>query len=635
MKTTYYLVTAAAVAAAALVVHAQLPNLATPPLAPTAARAPDEVPRLPLPPITYPPDEPLVLPGLPAIPPAKAGAPALPPVAPASGTDPVIPLPPIPAAPPALPMLPGYPLPITSDPTGEPPVSPAPLRAPTPKTPFEPLVPPPAPKPVAPPAPLPAPTPVLQPPVLSVPNLPGAGNATGQPEPLAGGAKYVVLKDDKVIEGTVTLRGETVVVRQGALDRPFPKSQVQFVAESKDEVYRFVLAKVPANDAAARLKVARWCMYGGMREQALTEAREVLKLDPRNADASALARSLEQSLQQFPRENVAKMTAPQTPVFPTELRTVPPPVPVDPEPDVTPEAANLFAARVQPFLANQCVECHAKPDAGKFKLARVAPGDAGQQPTRANLRAVAAQLRKDEPVSSPLLVKALTAHGGQQVPSVASRQAVAYQALEAWTALAVGTPIMGAPAAPPPPPMPAPAPPVIPVAPPIIPPAPVFVPALPPAASAVDHVLPPIPSALPVLPPVDTRTPAPVTTPAAPVLPSIPEVVGQPTPFLPQVPEPFPRKPPLADPAPPTNATPFVPPIPHADPLTPPTATAPKPVVPRIPPATAVAPAPLPPVQPAGDTQFGTTLPPKPPVSGPTGGDEFDPAGFNQGTPRK
>ena len=122
-------------------------------------------------------------------------------------------------------------------------------------------------------------------------------------EPLAVVGKFAVLKDDKLIEGTVGVSDDKVIVRQGALDRPFHKSQVQFVAADKDEVYRFMLAKVPANDVAARLKVARWCMFSGLREQALTEAREVQKLQPNNSSAADMVRSLELSLQQFPIEN--------------------------------------------------------------------------------------------------------------------------------------------------------------------------------------------------------------------------------------------------------------------------------------------------------------------------------------------
>ncbi|MFM8274184.1 MAG: hypothetical protein ACKODX_17895, partial [Gemmata sp.] len=460
MKTTYRLVTAAALAAAGVTVYAQLPDLKSPPPPPTAAWGDPgpEVPRLALPPITTPPDEPLVMPGLPSRPTEKSdkrNTPALPPVSLASAKEPV--LPPVPATPavplplpsaaPAVPVSPAIPAPVANRPPVEPLIPP--LPTPTPKVAPEPVpapLPVPTPKPptglVPPPAPLPSAPPVLQPPVQPVPapsNTGASATPTTHPDAVVSDSKYVVLKDDKIIEGPVSLRGDVVVVRQGSLDRPFSKSQVQFVADSKDDVYRFMLAKVPADDTAARLGVARWCMFAGLREQALVEAREIEKLQPGHAGAAALARSLELSLKQFPSAKAPKMELPARPAFPVDLKTAPmPPVAPDPEPDVTAEAAKQFATRVQPFLANQCAECHATPDAGKFQLVRVDPGAATPQATRANLRAVANLLRKDDPVSSPLLAYALSAHGTQKVPAVASRQVAAYQPLEAWVALAVG-----------------------------------------------------------------------------------------------------------------------------------------------------------------------------------------------------
>lgn len=548
MKTTYYLVPAAAVAVAAMTVYAQLPDLSRPAL-PAAVSSAPAVPRLALPPVALPPDEPVAAPAPPVkpaeptdffpIPTIEPAKPLVPPVAAVPPPLPAVPVPPalpqVPKTSDAAPLVPLLPLPTP------PAVQPVPLPLPVPK-PAESLVPP--------PVPLPVPAPVLQPPVQPAPTPPAVAAPADAPP---GAGKYVVLKGDKLIEGSVKVNGDVVVVRQGALDRPYSKDQIQYVADSKDEVYRFMLARVPADDAAARLQVARWCMLSGMREQALAEARAVHTLDAKSG-AGDLVRSLERSLEQFPPEGAPTMTAPEKPTFPAELRVTPPVV--EPEPDVAPEAAAVFAARVQPFLANQCVECHANPDRTGFKLARVTAAEASQQATRANLRAVAGQLRKDDPASSPLLVKALVAHGGQKRPSVESRRAAAYQALEAWVALAVGTPIV--------PPMPAP-------------------------------VVPPAPAVAPVLPPVVVVDPV-----AAPPLPLVPMV-----------------------PAPPA--------IPPADPLLPAVAPPPKPVVPPIPPATAAAPVPLPLVQPAGGTKFGTTLPPVLPASGPTGGDEFDPAGFNQG----
>jgi hypothetical protein len=436
--------------------------------------------------------------------------------------------------------------------------------------------------------------------------------------------KYVVLKDDKLIEGTVSVNNETVVVRHGALDRLFPKSQVQYVAASRDEVYRFMREKVPATDVAARLKVAKWCMFSGLREQALTEAREVQKLQPTNRNAADMIRSLELSLQQFPSEDSPKMSAPGVPTFPAELKSapvspIPPATVADPEPDVTPEAALVFASRVQPFLANQCVECHGKADyAGKFKLVRVTPQDAGPQATRANLRSVAGQLRKDDPASSPLLMKALTAHGGMKLPAIGSRQAAAYLGLEWWASLAVGTPVAAtpAPAVPPISPVP-PMPPVSPVTPPV-----------------ADPILP-LPN--PPVPPV-----SPLPNPPVPPLVPNPPMADPLLPVVPMVTVPAPSPKPVVPPIPPAeNFAPIIPPVPtprpSAPPLIPPAGggvkPTPLPAIPPIPPA-AISPKLPSPVQPASGTQFGAAIPPKPPVTGP-GEDEFDPAGFNQQPPRK
>ncbi|HEY1186495.1 MAG TPA: hypothetical protein VGE74_02510, partial [Gemmata sp.] len=666
-----------------------------------SAAAPSDVPRLALPSITTPPDEPLVMPGaaakpneLPPLPSMSPEKPPVPPVpaTPVGHTEPAVPLPPVlpvvptvagsapvppelpaPSVPPPAPTAPlpapagteappVLPLPAPSASPVDPPkpVPAPPLAVPLPEAPVnppkpvaippvpptkpsatvEPLVPHPVDAPKVAPAPVALPTPTTQPPARPTP-APLATSVTetstqGPGEALAG-TKYIVMKDDKIIEGAVTLRGDVVVVRQGALDRSFSKGQVQFVADNKDEVYKYQLAKVPATDIPARLKVARWCMFSGMREQALTEAREVQKLQPANADAASLVRSLEQSLRQFPPADAPRMTAPATPTFPAELSARPVAPGAGADPDLAPEAINLFGAKVQPILANQCVSCHAKPDhAGTFRLVRVDPAGAGHQQTKANLLAVTKQIRKDDPAASPLLVMSITAHGGQKAASLATRQAVAYRTLEAWVALAVGTPSAVPPALPAPslpaatPPAPpttsVPAPDLPPALPPVPPPA-VGVPLLPPVTNPLPPgapVTPELPPAAPVAPSVPVTPPAPGPNPALPPLPASP-------PALPPVP--------ATPPAPALPVPPAPPQIPAADPLLPPAPVPAGPVLPNptgptappIPPASEVPAVPLPPLPATGG--FGSAAPPKPPVTGPVG-DEFDPSAFNQGLPK-
>jgi hypothetical protein len=429
MKTSYCLVAAAGLTAAALTVYGQFPARADAPaatiplphepvtLAAAIVPALPAVPDVPLPPIVPPPDGGLAIPAagmpapLPTLPttPASIELPPTPAVPAVAAPAPAVPSVPSAAAPalpkvPALPPAPATPLvpPIESDPPRA--AAPAAVKPDSP----------PQPKPL----PLPAPTPFT----------PGLDSLHPEPQAnLAPTGKFVVLKGNRLVEGTVKLQGDKVIVRQGALDRGFARADVLCLADSRDAVYQFMRSK--AGEAIdSRLAVAKWCTLNGLREQALAEARDILKAQPAHRGASDLARSLESSLKQFPADG-------SRPRPEGALVTVD-----EPAGDVTADAATTFATRAQPVLANQCMECHARDDhASAFKLRRVTGFEVGPYATHANLRAVAAQLRKDDPAGSPLLAKALTAHGGMKQPAFVSRKAVAFGVLESWVFAAVGT----------------------------------------------------------------------------------------------------------------------------------------------------------------------------------------------------
>jgi hypothetical protein len=179
------------------------------------------------------------------------------------------------------------------------------------------------------------------------------------------------------------------------------------------------------------------------------------------------------------------------------------------------------------------MDCHARPDyAGCFKLAKLTAGyDAGPQATRQNLKAVAAQLRKDNPGASPFLVKAATPHGGMKEPAFAGRHAGALRALEAWVYAAVGS----QPAVPTNPATqatPAPAA-VTPARP--LPPAP---------ATGLPAVPPP-----PGLPPAESKPTSPPVLPAVPPPPGLPPAEAGAKPALPAIPPADPDPKPTAPPA--------------------------------------------------------------------------------------
>ena len=107
-------------------------------------------------------------------------------------------------------------------------------------------------------------------------------------------------------------------------------------------------------------------------------------------------------------------------------------------------AAKAFPTKVQPILTNLCASCHAKPDyAGTFQLKAIPTGFADADAARANLIVAFAHLDRAKPSASELLVKGVTAHGGQKAPACRDRTHPAAAALELWAngiAQAEGTP---------------------------------------------------------------------------------------------------------------------------------------------------------------------------------------------------
>lgn len=92
-----------------------------------------------------------------------------------------------------------------------------------------------------------------------------------------------------------------------------------------------------------------------------------------------------------------------------------------------------FNETVQPVLSNTCTSCHARADhPSGFKLTPVSDRYADADGMRANAAAAAAFVNREDRGASPLLVKALTPHGGQREPGIRGPEHPAYRNLERW-----------------------------------------------------------------------------------------------------------------------------------------------------------------------------------------------------------
>src|SRR5207244_1246284 len=94
------------------------------------------------------------------------------------------------------------------------------------------------------------------------------------------------------------------------------------------------------------------------------------------------------------------------------------------------------ATRVQPILMNACARCHLAE--GAFQLQRTASdGVVNRKAMQQNLAAVVTQLNLRQPEFSPLLVKAISAHGPTGEAPLRGRQAEAFHTLENWVRFTV------------------------------------------------------------------------------------------------------------------------------------------------------------------------------------------------------
>lgn len=239
------------------------------------------------------------------------------------------------------------------------------------------------------------------------------GNDTVAP-PDAG--RVLILENDRTMTGDIERVGVQYRIKRLIGETWIPAESVVKLCASLDEAYQFLRRRANLNDADERLRLADWCRQHGLRDAALAEAQEALKLRPEER-----VRRLVAHLQEA-RAREAKPTTPTTAE------------PESPRIEVTAESLGMFASKVQPILMNACVNCHAGGRGGSFQLSRVStPGLASRRSTEKNLAAVLAQLNARDSGPAKFLLKAISVHGpGMTQAPLKGREATAFRLLEQW-----------------------------------------------------------------------------------------------------------------------------------------------------------------------------------------------------------
>jgi hypothetical protein len=245
----------------------------------------------------------------------------------------------------------------------------------------------------------------------------GAAPVVEHVGPSVATGKVIVLENENLIEGDVEHVGDQYRIRRSIGETWLEGERVLHLCNTRQEAYQFVRSRANLRDADERLRLARWCRMNNLRAEAIAELRAAAELRPDHAETRRMLAALEQATAAGPPQPAAAITTPPTAA------------PVD----VTDDCMSMFAMKVQPILMNVCASCHSQVHPGPFRLLRCdEPGLTNRKTVQHNLAVVIAQINPAHPPASPLLSKAISAHGSNTQAPLHGRQMAAYRTLEDW-----------------------------------------------------------------------------------------------------------------------------------------------------------------------------------------------------------
>jgi hypothetical protein len=224
-------------------------------------------------------------------------------------------------------------------------------------------------------------------------------------EPPVEGVRILVLTDGRVVDGTIQadLHGYRVQTPEANLFFTF--DQVKLVARDRTDAYQKLCAIDPGTHAHRDIWLGRWCLENRLPQEAAFHLRKVLEADPGNQEAKSLLTRLDAAQTAGGFVKVGGMAD----------RAVSDAKIVESLSRLSPAEVKEFVIGVQPILLARCgnARCHGAAGATEFHLERVHLAAGGNRViTGRNLDSVLQQVDPKFARRSPLLQKAIEAHGG-------------------------------------------------------------------------------------------------------------------------------------------------------------------------------------------------------------------------------
>jgi hypothetical protein len=232
--------------------------------------------------------------------------------------------------------------------------------------------------------------------------------------------KWVLLRDGQMRFGEVMKDAVGYLFRSSGARMRLSAMQVEAVADTKADIYRYKKNRIPPNDLEERLELAKWCYRQHLIDEAKAETTAVLAIDSQHAQAKKLLKNLDvtEAPSMSSSDNGAKLGG----------------AGIGAEADGFGEdSLRMFTNQVHHIIRNKCGTCHGNPrHESDYKLSnrRIT-----HSVTKKNFQATELLVDLRNPGKSKLLEMALTPHGNPKVALApfGGPHDEGFKALRKWT----------------------------------------------------------------------------------------------------------------------------------------------------------------------------------------------------------
>lgn len=249
-------------------------------------------------------------------------------------------------------------------------------------------------------------------------------------------AAVVLLRGGGVLCGAVRIDGDDCIVSNAGAETIVDTSQVAMIAEDLPACYQRQSARLTADDADARARLAWWCLDHSLVDQAEREIALIARAAPghdqlRDLYVATTARRKAEELASEPAQ--ASVAAAVARAYPAARRV---------DSAASSDDEREFREVVEPLLLKHCgtTHCHGARSHDGLRLLGTGENVLGttRLQSQVNLRAVRDYLDQEAPDKSRLLVVATAPHGQRPAAPLTAGDPD-YQAVVAWVYAVAGS----------------------------------------------------------------------------------------------------------------------------------------------------------------------------------------------------